>query len=134
MSNKTFSFKMKYIIYASPDKVFEALTRPSVISKWSEGKGIVSHEIQGNFEMFDGWVKGKVIEFKPGKKLSYSWKPSEWDKKLPPSIVKYTFHEHKAGTEIILEHTDFPDKEKAEKHETGWVDYVFEPLNDFFTS
>src|SRR6185295_20281569 len=108
MSEKKFSFNLKYIVYASPEKVFEALTKSSIINKWSESKGKVSEKIGGEFELFDGWVKGEVLVYKPAKKLSYSWKPAEWDKKAPPSIVVYSFNEHSAGTEIILEHTDFP--------------------------
>jgi len=134
MSEKKFSLNLKYVIYASPEKVFEALTESSVISKWSESKGKVSEKIGGEFELFDGWVKGEVLVYKPAKKLSYSWKPAEWDKKTLPSIVLYTFNVHSAGTEIILEHTGFPSAEEAAKHKDGWIDYVFEPLNDYFTS
>jgi uncharacterized protein YndB with AHSA1/START domain len=133
MNPKTFSIKLKYVIYASPEKVFEALTKSSVINKWSGGTGKVSDKIDGDVEMFDGWVKGKVILFKPGKKLSYTWKPSEWDKKTLPSLVTYTLSDHKAGTEILLEHTGFPTAEEAQKHKDGWINFVFEPLNDYFT-
>lgn len=134
MVAKKFSLKTKYIIYASPEKVFDALTNSSVISKWSEGKGKVTPKIDGDFELFDGWVKGKVLEFKPAKKLSYSWKPSDWDIEAAPSVVKYIFNEHQAGTELILEHTGFPSQAEADKHNSGWIDYVLEPLNDYFTS
>ncbi|HKR04637.1 MAG TPA: SRPBCC domain-containing protein [Bacteroidia bacterium] len=134
MSEKKFSLKLKYIVYASPDKVFEALTKSSIINKWSDSKGIVSEKTGGKFELFDGWVKGEVLIYKPGKKLSYTWKPAEWDKKTPPSIVIYSFNEHEAGTEIILEHKDFPSAEETAKHKDGWIDFVFEPLNDYFTS
>lgn len=133
MSVKNISIKLKYIIYAPPDKVFEALTDTAVLSKWG-GNGKVSLKEDGAIEMFDGWVKGKVLEFKPAKKLSYTWKPAEWDKKIPESIVEYILKEHQAGTEVILEHKDFPSQEEASKHKDGWVDYVFEPLNDYFTS
>jgi uncharacterized protein YndB with AHSA1/START domain len=134
MTTKKFSLKLKYVVYASPDKVFEALTEPSIISKWSGSKGKVSEKVGGEFELFDGWVKGEVLIYKPGKKLSYSWKPSEWDKKTPASIVTCSFSEHKAGTEITLEHTNFPSGEEAAKHKDGWIDYIFEPLNDYFTT
>ncbi|MEP7168728.1 MAG: SRPBCC domain-containing protein [Bacteroidota bacterium] len=134
MSEKKFSLKLKYIVYASPEKVFEALTKSSIINKWSDSAGKVSEKTGGEFELFDGWVKGEVFIYKPGKKLSYSWKPAEWDKKTLPSIVTYTFNEHSAGTEIDLEHKDFPSAEEASKHKDGWIDFVFEPLNDYFTT
>jgi uncharacterized protein YndB with AHSA1/START domain len=134
MPAKKFSLKLTYIIYASPEKVFEALTDSAIIKKWSGESGKVSGEKGGPFELFGGWVKGEVLIYKPGKQLSYSWKPSEWDKKTAPSIVNYIFNAHKAGTEIILEHSGFPSAEESAKHHDGWIDFVFEPLNDFFTS
>ena len=134
MAVKKFTLKLKYIAYASPEKVFKALTDSVIINKWSNSKGKVSPKTGGAFELFDGWVKGEVLVYKPGKQLSYSWKPSEWDKKTPASIVIYNFSTHKAGTEIILEHTGFPSMEESTKHKEGWMDFVFEPLNDYFTS
>ncbi len=130
---KTFSIKLNYVVYAEPDKVFEALTNSSILKKWG-GNGKVSDKVDGNIEMFDAWVKGKTLIYQPGKKLSYTWKPSEWDKKAEPSVVTYTLQKHKAGTEINLEHIDLPSVEEAAKHKDGWMDYVFEPLNEYFTS
>lgn len=134
MARKNISIKLNYVVYSTPDKVFEALTDSKIIARWCEGGGKVSSDVGGIFEFFDGWVKGEVNAYNPGKKLSYTWKPGEWDKKTPPSLVTYLFHKHAAGTEIILEHSDFPSQEEADKHQSGWVDYVFEPLNDYFTS
>lgn len=129
-----FSIKTSFIIYSSPDKVFEALSDTSIIAAWSGEIGIVENKAGGRFELFDGWVKGEVISYHPGKELSYTWKASEWSKNTPVSIVKYTFKEHAAGTEIILEHSQLPSAEEAEKHRNGWLDFVFEPLNDYFTT
>jgi uncharacterized protein YndB with AHSA1/START domain len=132
---KKFSISISYVLYASPEKVFEALTREGIIGQWCDGGGKVENEVDGAIEMFDGWVKGKVLKFSANKKLlSYTWKPSEWDKKTAPSIVTYTFKEHAAGTELLIEHTNFPSQEEADKHLNGWTDFVLEPLNDYFTS
>ena len=133
-SKEGFSIKTSFIIYAVPEKVFEALTDTGIITAWSGEIGVVENKAGGKLELFDGWVKGEVLSFKPGKELSYTWKASEWSKNTLPSIVKYSLKEHAAGTEIILEHTQLPSAEEAEKHRNGWIDYVFEPLNDYFTS
>ena len=130
-----YSVTMKYVIYASPEKVFEALTMEGIMSAWCDGGGKVEPKAGGDVEMFGGWVKGKVVTFdKKGKKLSYTWKPAEWDKKAEPSLVEYQIKPHAAGSEIQLVHTGFPSQEEANKHRDGWTDYVFEPLNDYFTS
>ncbi|MBK9318518.1 MAG: hypothetical protein IPM91_06620 [Bacteroidetes bacterium] len=43
------------------------------------------------------------------------------------------FIAHAAGTDVVLIHTDFPSQEEADKHGNGWIDYVFDPMNDYFT-
>ena len=113
--NKDFSIKTTYIVYSTPDKVFEALTDSGVIAAWGGGLAVVEPEAGGRFEMFDGWITGEIITYKPGKELSYTWKPSEWNKKTAASIVHYRFKEHPAGTEIILSHTNLPDQSEADK-------------------
>jgi uncharacterized protein YndB with AHSA1/START domain len=133
-SPKGFSATVTYVIYAAPDKVFDALTQEGLIGEWCEGGGSVSPESGGEFRLFGDWVKGSVLQFdKKKRKLSYTWKPSEWEQKTPPSVVEYTFKAHPAGTELVIEHTQFPSQKEAEKHASGWIDYVLEPLNDFFT-
>jgi uncharacterized protein YndB with AHSA1/START domain len=130
---KDYSVRTTYIVYASPEKVFEALTDSAIIAAWGGGLSVVEGKEGGHFELFDGWASGKVLSYKPGEELSYSWRISEWDKKTPHSLVHYFFKSHPAGTEIILTHTQLPSREEADKHSSGWIDNVFEPLNEFFT-
>lgn len=133
-TSKNYSFKTTYVVYASPEKVFEALTDSSIIATWGGGLSIVEHKKGGKFEMFDGWVKGEVLSFILDKELSYSWLPAEWKKNSTPSVVLFKLKVHPAGTEIILEHTGLPTEDESNKTESGWVDFVLEPLNEYFTS
>ena len=133
--SKTFAISTSYILYAPPAKVFEALTQEGIIGQWCDGGGKVDGKVDGEVELFGDWVKGKVVVFDSrGKKLAYTWKPSEWPAKTAPSLVEYTLKPHPAGTELIVEHSGFPSQTEADKHLSGWTDYVFEPLNDFLIS
>lgn len=127
-----FSYKTTYVVYASPEDVFEALTDPGIIGAWGGGMSVIEEKIGGHFELFDGWVKGEVTHFSPGKELGYTWKPAEWDKRTKPSNVHIKLMKHPAGTDIVLTHTNFPSQEEADKHGNGWIDYVLDPLNDYF--
>ncbi len=128
-----YTFKTTFVVYASPEDVFEALTDPGIIAAWGGGLSVVVPEPGGHFEMFDGWIKGEVTHFVPGKELGYTWKPSEWSKQSAPSQVHMRFIPHAAGTDVVLVHTGFPSQEEADKHGNGWIDYVFDPMNDYFT-
>lgn len=132
---KKFSISTSYILYATPAKVFDALTKEGMIGQWCDGGGKVESKVDGEVVLFGGWVKGKVVMIDTrGKKLTHTWKPSEWDKNTAPSLVEYTLKPHAAGTEIHIEHTGFPSQTEADKHLSGWTDFVFEPLNDFLIS
>ncbi|CAN5495852.1 hypothetical protein BH11BAC2_BH11BAC2_21710 [soil metagenome] len=128
-----YTFKTTFIVYSTPEKVFEALTDSGIIAAWGGGLSVVSPEAGGPFEMFDGWVTGEIVSFVPGKELAYTWKPEEWDKKSPASEVHFQFKKHPAGTDVVLFHTNFPSQEEADKTGNGWIDYVLDPLNDYFT-
>ncbi len=127
------SLKISYVLYAPPLQAFSALTDSAQIAQWSGSHGEVQGQVDGVFEYFDGWVKGKVVAWEQGKQLSLTWKPKEWNRKTPDSLVTLTFSAHAAGTELTIEHTHFPGNEEAKKHHSGWIDHVLEPLNDHFT-
>ena len=132
---KTFSIHTHYVMYATPAKVFDALTKEAILNEWCDGGGKVESKVDGEIEMFGGWVKGNVVVFdSKGKKLAYTWKPSEWDKKTPPSMVEYTIKPHAAGAELFVDHSGLPSQTEADNHLRGWTDFVFEPLNDYFAS
>ncbi len=128
-----YNWKSTYVMYASPEDVFEAFTDPGIIELWGGGLSVVESTVGGKFELFDGWVKGEITHYLLDKELGFTWKPTEWDKRTSPSKVHIRFMPHPAGTDLVLEHTDFPSKEECDKHGNGWVDFVLDPMNDYFT-
>lgn len=127
------SFKTTFVVYASPEHVFEAFTDPGIIGAWGGGLSVVELMEGGRFEWFDGAVTGRIISFVPARELSFTWKPAEWPKQSAPSTVQLFFKTHPAGTAVVLNHTNLPPEEDPEKHGNGWVDLVFDPINDYFT-
>lgn len=130
--SKNLAIKIKYVCYAQPEQVFQALTDQSQIEDWSGGKAIFEMKEEGQIELFDGWVKGKIIHFDKGKALSFTWKPNEWKTSTPPSTVELILKRHDAGTEVVINHFGFPDQKEADSHKVGWIDFVLDPVNDFF--
>ncbi len=131
---KTSSFTLTVGIPANPADVFEALTESKLIARWCGQKGSVSRKVGGKFEMFDGWVKGKVLEFKPGKSLIYTWLPGDWPEFQEESVVKYTFTATGKGTKIVLQHSNFPNETEKKNHKKGWKEFVFDPLKRHFSA
>ncbi len=127
-----FRFSRKYVIYASPDAVFEAFTDPGIVAAWGGGMSVFESASGGRFEWFDGWVKGEVYGFEFGKELAFTWKPTEWDKRTKASKVHVRFAAHPAGTELSIDHSEFPNPDEAEKNDNFWIDHVLDPINDYF--
>jgi uncharacterized protein YndB with AHSA1/START domain len=129
MSEK--KIKLSFVLPAGPDDVFIALTKPGIIKRWSGQSGMVELSVGGKMEMFDGWVKGVILECKPSRQLSYSWKTSEWPADTPETIVKYELTRLDGGTRVDLEHWGFPNDQEAREHEEGWHEYFFKPLQEY---
>ena len=134
ISRKPFHFTITYVLYADVARIFDTLTQREAVATWCEGGGGMNPVPEGEMDWFGGWVKGTVVDADRGNgRLVFTWKPSEWDKKSPESVVRILMKPHPAGTELLLEHGGFPSKEESDKHASVWTDHVFEPLNDLFT-
>lgn len=125
------SLSMSVTVTAKPREVFEALTDSRTIAQWCGQKGKVDAKPGGKFEMFDGWVQGKVLEYKPGKSLAYSWHPGDWPSDASESVVQYKLNATKSGTKISLRHSGFPSQKEMKNHKSGWTDFVFDPLKQY---
>ena len=128
------SIALSITIKATPREVFKALTDSKSIRRWSGQRARVEPTIGGRFEMFDGWVKGKVLAYENGKVLSYTWHPADWNAETPSSIVRYKFSKSGRNTKVSLAHTGFPNAASKKEHQAGWKEHVFSPLKDFFES
>jgi len=117
-----------------PEIVFGALTHPKEIKRWSGQKGKMEMKAGGKFEMFDGWVKGRVVQFDPAKSLVHTWRPADWPEEAAESVVKYTFRRTKKGTKVVLIHSDFPNETERKSHENGWKEFVIDPLKEYLST
>ena len=121
-------FKKYYIIPASPDEVYAALTKPLTIQLWSGETAVMSTEPGSEFELFEGSIVGKNLEFEEDKKLVQQWYFGEQEE---PSIVTIKLHLHKYGTSAELRHTNIPDQDFDDITE-GWDEAYFGSLIEFY--
>ncbi len=120
--------KKYYIIPATPEEVYIALTNPSTIQLWSGDKAEMSTEPGSEFSLFDGNIVGKNLEFEDGKKLVQEW---YFGDQQEPSIVTIKLHPHKQGTSAELRHTNIPDQDFDDIAE-GWDEAYFGSLIEFY--
>ncbi len=121
-------FKKYYIIPATPDEVYLALTNPATINLWTGETAEMSTEPGSEFSMWEGSIVGKNLEFDPGKKIVQQW---YFEGQPQESIVTIKLHPDKAGTSAELKHTNIPDEDYDDMVE-GWNNSYFGALIDFY--
>jgi activator of HSP90 ATPase len=122
-------FKKYYIIPATPEEVYIALTNPLTIELWTGDVTIMSTEPGSEFSLWDGSIVGKNLEFEEGKKIVQQW---YFEGEPDASMVTIKLHPAKNNsTSVELRHTNIPDKE-YDDFVSGWDEYYFAPLADFF--
>ena len=121
-------YKKYYIVPASPEEVYVALTNPNTIQLWSGEQAEMTTEPGSEFELFEGSIVGKNLEFEEGKKIVQQWYFGDQEE---PSIVTIKLHPHKYGTSVELRHSNIPD-EAYEDITEGWDEAYFGSIIDFY--
>lgn len=121
-------FKKYYIIDATPDEVYIALTNPLSIKLWTGEDAEMSTEPGSEFSMWEGSIVGKNIEFVKNKKIVQQW---YFEGQQEESIVTIILHPHRHGTSVELKHTNIPDSE-FDSFAEGWDESYFGSLMEFF--
>ena len=120
-------FKKYHILPAAPEEVYIALTNPATIQLWTGEPAVMSTEPGSEFELWEGAIVGRNLEFEEGKKIVQQWYFDQEE----PSIVTIKLHPHKQGTSLELRHTNIPDEEYEEIVD-GWNNSYLRSLDDFY--
>lgn len=121
-------FKKRYKIEAEPGDIYAALTNPFTIELWSGFPAKMSTEPESEFEMWDGDICGRNIEFEQDKKIVQEW---YFGDQVEKSIVTIKIFDMKKYTEVLLEHTNIPAGDYNDIC-TGWNEYYMGAIKEFF--
>jgi activator of HSP90 ATPase len=122
-------FKKYYVIPASPEELYLALTNPITIQLWTGEEAEMSTVPGAEFSMWEGSIVGKNLEFEENKKIVQQW---YFDGQSDESVVTIKLHPDKHGTSVELRHTNIPDADYDDIVE-GWNNAYFGSLIDFFS-
>lgn len=123
------SIRQKHHISAPVEEVYSAVTNPLAIELWSGYPAVMSDEAGSEFEIFDGDICGKNLEFVENKMVKQHWYFGE---QTEDSIVTITFEEEKNNTVVELVHENVPDDEYDEMV-TGWKKYYWGAVKKYFS-
>ncbi len=121
-------YKKYYMLPATPEETYLALTNPITIQLWTNEEAVMSTEPESEFSIMGGSIEGKNLEFIENKKIVQQWYFGEQE---TPSVVTIKLHAHTEGTSVELIHTNIPD-EAYEDIVAGWGSAYFGALQEFF--
>jgi activator of HSP90 ATPase len=122
-------YKKYFIVPATPEEVYIALTNPLTLSLWTGESAEMSIVPQTEFSLFEGSIVGMNLSFEENKKIEQEWYFG--DEAEAPSIVSLKLHTHKEGTSVELRHINIPE-EAYDDMVAGWNETYFAALIDFF--
>lgn len=122
-------FSKYYIVSATPEEVYLALTNPITIHLWSGEEAVMSTEVGSEFSLWEGSICGKNLEFDENKKIVQQW---YFGDQAEDSIVTIKLHPHKQGTSVELKHVNIADEDYEDIVE-GWNSTYFQSLQEFYS-
>lgn len=125
--------RVRRVIQAPPEEVFEAWTAPERLRTWwgppgfSVGDLDADLRVGGRYRIVmegpDGLDRVLLWDFReidPPRRLVYSWRWERGDAGDEETVVIVEFRDLGGRTEIVLEHSGFTSDPVREHHVAGW--------------
>lgn len=126
------SLKTSITLPVSADKLYKAWLSSKEHSLFTGAEAKASAKVNGKHSAWDGYICGKNLELKAGKKIVQSWRTSEFPEDAPDSILEITFEEKAGKTKLNLYHHHL-QKGDAKKYKKGWQDFYFVPMKAYYS-
>jgi activator of HSP90 ATPase len=110
----------------TPHRIYEILLDSKLFSAFSGEAATISHEAGGAFALFGGIIGGRNIELVADQRIVQAWRPAYWEPGVY-SLVKFELKAQASQTQVILDHTGFPEGNFASLG-SGWKEHYWEPL------
>ena len=112
---------------AAPERIYELLTDSAKFSELSGGApATIDPTNGGSFSLFGDMIQGVNVECVPGERLVQAWRAANWEPGVY-SMVKFELKPVDGGTQVVLDHTAFPDGE-TEHLDAGWHANYWDPM------
>lgn len=131
MSQSTLELVVRRTIRASPERIFEAWTRPEQLRAWWGPAGMtcdaaeVDLRIGGEYRLAnkaaDGsvvWIVGTFERIERPTELAYTWRLEPGPDRI--ERVTVSLRERGDQTEVIVTHERIVDARSKDAHQAGW--------------
>lgn len=128
---KTKSIKQTITFYAKPDVIYQLLMDEKKHSAFTGSESKISTQVNGKFNIFDGYCHGYNIELVRAKIIVQAWHFEEvgWPNDHY-SICSFHFDLDGNKTLLTFLQTDVPEHKVGALKE-GWNQFYWEPLKSY---
>jgi len=128
---ETKSFKQVATFDAAPEVIYNLLMNQKTHAAFTGSKVVMSNEVNGKFDVFDGYCHGYNIELVKGEKIIQAWHFAEdgWPDDHY-SICTFLFEKSGNKTKLYFSQTGVP-AHKAESLKDGWKQFYWKPMKAY---
>ena len=126
---KTKFIRQRIIFPVSQQGVYETYMDSKKHSKFTGAKASISRKVGGEFQVYDGYASGKLLELVPNKRIVHTWRATDWPKGHFSKIT-ITFSKKRKGTELSFYQSYVPVRlHKSVK--LGWHEHYWDKMRAF---
>ncbi|NVJ98081.1 MAG: SRPBCC domain-containing protein [Alphaproteobacteria bacterium] len=134
MDLETRTLRMERVFKATPQRVFDAFTKPEQVAAWWGPEGMHVARLELNTVESGVWftvmengageqyhVSGRYLVIDPPKRLVFTWAWTNDGVRGHETEVELTFTETEAGCRLNLVQTVFENQDWRDDHNGGWT-------------
>lgn len=110
-----------------PEDIYAAFTNPFAIELWSGFPASMSTEAGSEFELWEGDICGRNLEFEENSMIVQEW---YFGDSSDPSIVTIKLFRQGGKTQVEVNHTNIPEND-FENIRSGWLENYLGAIKEF---
>lgn len=123
---------LEILLPASPQEVYSAWMDSYEHSACTGGEAEIDPQVGGKFTAWDGYISGETLALEPHERILQSWRTTEFPANAPDSQIELKLAALGRQCLLTLTHTQIPQGQGSQ-YESGWKEYYFEPMTEYFT-
>jgi len=116
---------------AKSQRIYEILLDSKLFAAFTGMPADIDSKEGGAFSTFGGLIAGRNVELVPNARIVQAWRPTHWDPGVY-SIVRFELKPQGSETQLVLDHTGFPEGE-FDHLNPGWALRYWDPLKKYLT-
>jgi activator of HSP90 ATPase len=127
------NFSLTAQFAAAPEALFRAWLSSKEHSLMTGSPAKVQARVGGRFSAWDGYITGRTLELQAPSRIVQAWRTGEFAASDPDSRVEIVLQGVNGGTRLTLTHSEIPPGQ-AESYQSGWEEWYFAPMQEYFGS